>query len=319
MFELFIYHFSTRHARKVYDGLKEEGATASKLMKVHCIAKRMRSFATIVLMCTSCMGDDFGFFHDVQTSLKFRGLSKNGLSMLTKLGIGKPVSTFLQTEKEQKQHASTQHHMQTCMWVDNYSKMLAVQLPKNQRTFNEALWTVAVAKHHPLHSDIVLPRSNDFLVEIVANLPSKHEFVFQQNTVTDMKLVHKYKVKLVPLKPDVKQVKDLHGVDNRMHLALLHNVGAPRHLFPMSLFEFNIGSNIGMLRTMIHIKHTIRHNNIQFVVCDCNTFWRMIKVLKTWTLRPRAVIIRQMFLHVFSKSIIQNVISCSMFFFFVSG
>ena len=96
-----------------------------------------------------------------------------------------------------------------------------------------------------------------------------------QNTY-DSSLAVKYRVRNVPLKPDLDNVED------KFKEVLAQSRDGMATFFPKEIVPINIGSNDGLVKVVRSLwedhKASEQSHQYKFVVADTNIFWRSIKV-----------------------------------------
>ena len=92
----------------------------------------------------------------------------------------------------------------------------------------------------------------------------------------DSSLAVKYRVRNVPLKPDIDNVEE------KFKAALAQSRDGMATFFPKEIVPVNIGSNDGLVKVVRSLwddhKRSAHSNEYKFVVADTNIFWRSIKV-----------------------------------------
>ena len=255
----------------------------------------MKKFRMILIMASSvAFAGSRKHLLRLQLCLVFRGLSIRGIDVLGRIGIGPCARTMMRERDRMLKRAKSETSSKefSVVWMDNYSKILACQKPRGQRTFNMNLWTVVVGKTHP-HNDLPLltaarMSSGDFCSKL-SRWPSKKPMrwvTLIRNMPEKTDWSHALKVAVVPLKPDVRDVQELKSISEverkQFQKALSNVVDGPRHLVPIDLLPWNVGSNQGLFSVMQHLYENKRvpPGNLQVIVSDCNIFARIVKVEK---------------------------------------
>jgi hypothetical protein len=179
----------------------------------------------------------------------------------------------------------------TVMWLDNFSKTLARQVPNlSAGVFSSMLWTgLAMKVYDGPHVDMSLKSRQG---NIIPAMPLTHKCASTSDMVAyitrtiqcsdgfskrfDVSLVNRYQINSIPPKVDTDKLKTEH-LRKRCSVSRdgLHR------LFPFDILSHNIGANIGLMRvirdslTELEIEDTRRYH---VWLVDINIFNRLIKV-----------------------------------------
>ena len=293
LFDVFVCIACTNSQRDKIFLLRESNKAFEQYSNNSALRKVMKKFRlTMLLFASVAFEDARKYFLRLQFCLSFRGLSLRGIDVLGRMGLGPCARTMMRARQRMLARAKeeTNDKSFSVIWIDNYSKILACQKPKGDRTFKMNLWTVVVGKSHPL-CDLPLlsaPRTTESsFYSKMSHWPSKranHFLRLMKNMREKIDWAHELKVAVVPLKPDARDIDGAECVNveesTRMKNALVHVVDGPRHLVPIDLMRWNIGSNEGLYKVLEDLNENISvpPGNLQVIVSDCNIFARIIKV-----------------------------------------
>ena len=174
------------------------------------------------------------------------------------------------------------------MWVDNFSKFIARQVPTTGKgIFSSCLWTgVAVFECDNQQLDLSIKRSPNGTVrpampnDLLANRRSVVDGIKQvlrgSRNYYDVSLVQKYDVRCIPLK-----------VNTKIHTNVAHIVDHVKNttqiVHPVELIEHNIGSNQGLVTILRQLYEDRGMDNdtcdkYHILNVDENIYWRTLKV-----------------------------------------
>jgi len=191
-------------------------------------------------------------------------------------------------------------------WADNFSDTYAASMPTGSAPFKLCLWTVIMAKRHPVFAPNfrLHYRQDGTLIPAMPKRPLHYATTIEREMTTivsrgmflhDSSITLKLDVRNVPLKPwlkknredESKELKDFLTQDRYNHL---QRVFASRHdgptfMQPLKLASYNIGSNSGLLHYLkdAHSRF-IGRNKYTVIVTDCNIFMRIAKASHSRTL-----------------------------------
>lgn len=96
----------------------------------------------------------------------------------------------------------------------------------------------------------------------------------------------RWNVRDIPVKPNMLQgglePEDLSDEERSIHQTRTLHPDGPTYMKPMHLYEYNIGSNSGLVSYMKQLyaeRKETKSTGIRVVLCDCNIYWRIMKVL----------------------------------------
>ncbi|GAB5354998.1 hypothetical protein AAMO2058_000168000 [Amorphochlora amoebiformis] len=273
--------------------LHRRNAKYKDLFKIKAARNPMRIFTSTVLLCASVTNLKISeAWYPLLLALRFRGLSLSGISLLSRIGIGRGKAHFSvrydkQITSQRKKVANLKPQL---LWVDNYNDNLAVQIPKNNIFFNYSNWTAVCIKEHPF-MDFTQPEANRWIdgskdVQGVLRFPliEKNKVLmsrfkpFENRLTTSMSCT--LEVGHIPLKPELKNVrKHMKGskLDHTLK-SIETKADAPRHMTPLSLLEHNVGSNKGLFLALLEICKFAEKDKMLPVLVDVNIYKRVLKV-----------------------------------------
>jgi hypothetical protein len=173
-------------------------------------------------------------------------------------------------------------------WLDNFSKTISRTVPTLAKgVYSSMLWAGVCIFAHPDKSIDDSVR-HDAIGDVIPAMPDN--LLAGQNTVTravyavlregvkylEVSLVHKYSVRHIPPKIDVKVFPELTGVIN-------NPINSLAYVYPSKLIEENVGSNRGLvsiIRSMYEEwkMDTDECKRYKSMNLDENIYWRVLKV-----------------------------------------
>lgn len=215
-----------------------------------------------------------------------RGLSRSGLDVLSKMGLGMPHATYVRTlQQRQKSHSLQSRYfnlltltysfsallqMPCVLWLDNYSNILPVNIPRTSlELFKKCLWTASalqlVTRSEASNAVLVaVPGMPNELLENTALQQLKQLYL-----VAEVESIERYENSATR---DINQIPLSGPATKLFSLDRLH---------PLGLEAFNIGSNTGLGSKILEWLDEERKSppdNYRFICVDINIFTRILKV-----------------------------------------
>lgn len=253
-------------------------------------------FVGWILFSTNSIGSNGSLQPFYLTLLNYYfGLSRSGITINSKYGMGVPLSTFDKIRKEKLEEAKQQTRLRLqgnhVLWYDNFSKFRKHTVPTIRKdVFSQCLWTGVTVNSYQgpyVNPNIRYDRQN----KIIPAMPDDI-FVYKDSVTKGImtlydegsdffncSLVKKFEVNNIPLKIDTAKYPAMGSTINSEANTL-------KHIHPWKLIEKNIGSNNGLISILrdLQIEHGMNEDGCRqpskYIVMnvDENIYERILKV-----------------------------------------
>ena len=294
MFRLFCCYFTHPTVYSKINTLEGIHSVAEGL-KIPFMRNPIRGFFTMALVALSTLDNKISNkWFKVLVALKFRGLSLSGIALLGKLGIGRGKSHFKRRFQTMNNKVASKvlTERPSAVWIDNFGKVMAFQVPKGSHAFHQSAWTAVCKKEHPSRKLPLLTAPVDTPNAVASVIPDhKEQYMHKKTWLTreiktqyryfDEALVVKLEVAHIPLKPETKTIcSKLDNKTSDKYIKALNDIpDGPRHMTPLEMSHFNVSSNTGLMGVLHSLQKYKSEGKIIVVAADCDIYFRHLKVV----------------------------------------
>jgi hypothetical protein len=251
LFEFFILFF---FPSPVVESILEE-RTITESVKQRYLFK----YYFFIHFCCKLIGtQNIDFFFWLTFCLQYYGCSNSGIQFLSKFGVCFSDRHYRRTTpfrasqiRNNNRLQISQHH--TIVWLDNYSKLLKIQIPsRKEKPIPNYSATAFCFTPKLIAPSPPFGMVNQWFHNLVSHLQYYRDFSYQQSICKD------YEVLTVPLRVNRSTYKSYTQI-------------------PDTILSANCTSNSGLDECLEYIKATIPPGEFFTIKCDINIYWRLIK------------------------------------------